>query len=156
MEMTPVETATRADKTRPANSPIPWFVSMIVVLGAVLTATGAALALLHPAMLVSPDAEITEGVRVYASYLVSRNFALAVLLLAALGLRARGMLNTLLLLSACIQILDAGLDCWEGRWPIAPGVAVLGVLLFMAAWRLSGYQFWKVAAWRYEQPHGSR
>jgi hypothetical protein len=146
--MTRAEEEIRADNTRPANSTIPWFVSAIGALGAALMAMGAVIALVHPAMLVSADAEITEGVRVYAGYLVSRNLAVAVLLLAALGLRARAMLNTLVLLSACIQILDAGLDCWEGRWAVAPGVAVLGALFFVAAWRLSGYPFWKMAAWR--------
>jgi len=146
--MTLAEAATRADNTRLANSEIPWFVSTIVVLGAFLMAMGAVIALVHPAMLVSTDAEITGAVRVYAGYLVSRNFAVAVLLVAALGLRARGVLNTLVLLTACIQILDAGLDCWEGRWAVAPGVAILGVLFFVAAWRLSGYPFWKMAAWR--------
>jgi hypothetical protein len=98
------------------------------VIGAVLMGMGAAIALVRPGMLVSPDAEITGAVRAYAGYLVSRNFAVAVLLLAALALRARGMLNTLVLLSACIQFLDAGLDYWEGRWAIAPGVTVLGVM----------------------------
>jgi hypothetical protein len=146
--MTQAEAETRGDTARPANSAIPSFVSTIVVLGALLMAMGAVIALVHPAMLVSPDAAITGAVRVYAGYLVSRNLAVAVLLLAALGLRARGMLNTLVLLTACIQVLDAGLDCWEGRWAIAPGVTVLGALLLVAAWRLSGYPFWKIAAWR--------
>lgn len=146
--MTQSEAETRAGNARPANPAIPWPVSAIVVLGAVLMGMGAAIALMRPAMLVSPDAEITGAVRVYAGYLVSRNLAVAALLLAALGWRARGMLNTLILLSACIQVLDAVLDGWEGRWAIAPGVTVLGVMFFGAAWRLSGDPFWKMAAWK--------
>jgi len=131
-----------------ASAPFPWWVRIVVVLGATLMAMGAGIALLHPAMLVSPHDDINGAVRVYAGYLVSRNFALAVLLLVSMGLRARGMLNSLVLLTACIQILDAGVDGWEGRWAVVPGVVVFGVMFFAVAARLSGYPFWKIEAWR--------
>jgi hypothetical protein len=47
-----------------------------------------------------------------------------------------------------IQLLDAGMDVAEGRWAVAPGVLVLGVLLLLAANRYSGAVFWKIEAWK--------
>jgi hypothetical protein len=130
------------------STSLPLWVRIVVVLGALLMVMGAGIALVHPAMLVSPHDDINGAVRVYAGYLVSRNFALAILLLVSMGLRARGMLNSLVLLTACIQILDAGIDCWEGRWAIVPGVVVFGVMFFVASARLSGHPFWRVEAWK--------
>ena len=130
------------------NTVIPWWVFAVIMLGAVLMASGAVIALVHPAMLVAPGDEITGAVRIYAGYLVPRNLTIAIFLLLALGLRARGMLSTLVLLTAWIQILDAGMDAFEGRWMVVPGVVVLGALFFFASVRLSGYPFWRVEAWR--------
>src|SRR5580704_8431902 len=102
----------------------PWWVQAIVLLGSALMAAGALIALLNPAMLVSPHDEINAAVHVYAGYLFSRNAALAILLVASMIFRAKGTLNTLILLTAFIQLLDAAVDCMEGRWVIVPGVAV--------------------------------
>jgi hypothetical protein len=130
------------------NLTFPWWLQTIVVLGALLMLMGAAIALLKPAMLLSPQDHINSAVHVYAGYLVSRNTALALMLLAALFLRARGVLNTLMLLTAVIQLLDAVLDALEGRWPIVPGILVFAVLYFVAAAKLSGHPFWNIRAWR--------
>ena len=126
---------------------IVWWVRTIVVMGAILMAAGAFIALAHPVMLVSPHAEINDAVRVYAGYLASRNLGLAILLIVAISLRARRTLNTLMLLTVLIQVLDAGIDCVEGRWAILPGVIVLGVLFVVGAAGLSGHPFWKKEAW---------
>ena len=141
-----VENHTAASNWPPRVAKIPWWVAAVVVLGAVLMTTGAVIALVHPAMLVSPGDEINGAARIYAGYLFSRNLTIAVFLLLALGLRARGMLNTLVLLTAWVQILDAGVDGWEGRWVIVPGVLVLGGMFLAASARLSGSPFWKVDA----------
>jgi hypothetical protein len=129
------------------NLPFPWWVQTVVILGALLMLIGAAIALLKPAMLLSPNDQISAAVHVYAGYLVSRNAALAIFLLAALFLRTRGMLNTLLLLTALIQILDAVLDALEGRWPIVPGILIFAAIYLVAAAKLSGHPFWKIRAW---------
>jgi hypothetical protein len=130
-----------------SGTKLPLWVQAVVVLGVALMAMGAVIALVHPGMLVAPGEEINGAVRVYAGYLVSRNFALAAFLLLSLGLRARGMLNSLVLLTACIQILDAGIDSFEGRWAIMPGVLVFGVMFLLVSARLCGYPFWRAAAW---------
>lgn len=132
--------------TKPAS--LPWWISLSVIVGALLMGTGAIIALVRPAMLVAPGAEITAAVRVYAGYLVSRNLVLALMLLAMLALRARRALGTLMVLTGFIQLFDAGLDVTEGRLAIAPGVFVFAIVFFLGAARLNGKPFWKVAAWR--------
>lgn len=126
---------------------IPWWVCLIVILGALLTGMGAVIALVHPAMLVSPQDEINGAVRIYAGYLASRNVALALLLLVLLFLKARRALGNLMVLVGFIQLLDVCMDCAEGRWTIVPGVLVFGLVFLFAASRLSGYPFWRLKAW---------
>jgi hypothetical protein len=133
-----------------STASLPWWLSGSVILGALLMATGGMIALLKPAMLVSPNAEISSAVRVYAGYLVARNIALAVMLLVMLGVRARNALSTLMVLTAFIQLLDAGMDCMEGRWTLVPGVLIFAAVFFLGAARLSGQPFWNLAAWRAE------
>jgi len=134
--------------TANGSGTFPWWVRMIVVLGALLMTAGAMIALVHPALLVSPHDEINGAVHIYAGYLAARNFGLALMLVAAMSFRSRGTLNTSMLLTALIQMLDAGIDCVEGRWAVVPGVIIFGLLFLVGAARLSGSPFWKTAAWR--------
>jgi hypothetical protein len=140
-------TLPRVDVTS-APSRLPWWLSLMVVLGALLMATGGVIALVHPAMLVPPNDEINHAVHIYAGYLASRNLALAIMLLAMLGLRARDALSTLMVLTAVIQLLDACIDCTEGRWAIVPGVLIFGLVFFIGAARINGYPFWRRGAWQ--------
>lgn len=126
---------------------IPWWIYLIVILGAFLTGMGAVIALVHPAMLVSPHDEINGAVRIYAGYLASRNVALALLLLVLLLLKARRALSNLMVLVGFIQMLDVCMDCKEGRWAIMPGVLLFGLVFLLGAARLSGNPFWKLKAW---------
>jgi hypothetical protein len=126
----------------------PWWLYVIVILGSLLMASGGVIALVNPAMLVAPGAQITDAVRVYAGYLVARNLTLAVMLLVVLALRVRGALGTLMVLTAFIQLFDAVLDITEGRFPLVPGVLVFAVAFFFGASRVSGHPFWNAAAWR--------
>jgi hypothetical protein len=130
------------------HSAIGWWPKAIAFLGALLLAAGAFIALFHPVMLVSAHDEMNGAVHIYAGYLASRNLALAIMLLAALSLGARRKLSNLLLLVGLIQLLDAGMDVIEGRWPIVAGVVALAVLFFTASGSLSGYPFWSIQAWK--------
>ena len=73
-----------------ATAVIPWWLHGVVILGALLTATGSILALVYPVTLVSPHDEINGAVHIYASYFASRNIALAIMLVLLLGLREAG------------------------------------------------------------------
>ena len=130
------------------STSIPGWVRAIVIVGALLMAAGAIIALVNPALLVGPHDPITGAVRIYAGYLTSRNLTIAAMLLAAMTLRAPGMLNSLMLLTGFIQWVDAIVDCLEGRWVVAPGVIVIGALFLLASARVSGYPFWTSAAWK--------
>ena len=127
---------------------IPWWLTLIVVLGAILTAMGAVIALIHPAMLVSPHDEINGAVRVYAGYLVARNAAIALMLLALLVIGARRALGNLMVLVGLIQLLDVVMDVAEGRWNIVPCILVFGMLFLIGAAKLAGGPLWKIEAWR--------
>jgi hypothetical protein len=131
------------------KAPLPKWLPLIVVPGALLLAAGASIALLNPAMLVSPGTEINSAVHVYAGYLVARNLALALLLLVTLSMGARRSLSTLMVLTAVIQVLDAAMDIVERRWPLIPGLLVFaGLFLFGAARITGGSPIWRAAAWR--------
>ncbi len=139
----------------PANSeslesaaPLPWWVSAIVIIGALLMILGAVIALVNPALLIAPLEPITPGVRVYAGYLVSRNLAIGVMLLSALSIRARSALLTLMVLTALIQLLDALLDCFEGRWALVPVVGILGIAFLTGAVRVAGQPLREIASRR--------
>jgi hypothetical protein len=141
------ETVEMSMKLDSPSGPATW-VSASVIVGAVLMAAGAVIAMVRPAMLVSPNAEITAAVRVYAGYLVSRNLALAGMLVAMLVVRAHSILRGLMVLTALIQLFDAGMDLLEGRWTIVPGVLVFAVVFFLGAARLNSEPLWRVSAWR--------
>jgi hypothetical protein len=135
-------------KLEPSDASLPGWVVASVIAGALLMGAGAAIALVRPAMLVAPKAEITDAVRVYAGYLVSRNLALALMLIAMLAIRARRVLSGLMLLTAFIQFIDAGMDVLEGRWAIVPGVLIFAIVFFLGAARLNGQPLRKIASWR--------
>jgi hypothetical protein len=139
---------TTAASASSPTAPLPWWLQTVVILGALLMAAGGIIALVKPAMLVSSGEQITQPTRVYAGYMGSRNLALSAMLLIMLGIRARGVLRSLMALTAFIQLLDAGMDVVEGRWAIVPGVVVYAVIFFIGAAWLSGQRFWNAAAWR--------
>jgi hypothetical protein len=144
-EMTP---ATPAGGSLDSRRSIPLWVKLVVIAGALLSAMGGVLALIKPAMMAAPGDAINGAVHIYAGYFAARSFAVALMLLVLLGLRAWRGLGHLMLLFALIQLFDACMDCAEARWSILPGVLVLGFLFALVANRLSGSPLWKLAAWR--------
>jgi hypothetical protein len=134
--------------SNPETAPFPWWLRTTTILGSLLMATGAVLALAYPQMLVHPGVQINDASSTFAGYFFGRNIMLAIFLLAALIRRARGRLNTLMLLTGFIQVIDFVFDCLERRWPIVPVVALFGVMLFVSSAWLSGFHFWKAETWR--------
>ncbi|HVC46105.1 MAG TPA: DUF4267 domain-containing protein [Terracidiphilus sp.] len=131
----------------PAQTARSRWVPVVVVLGALLLATGAVIALARPAMLLSSYEAITPAVRTYADYFAVRNLAMALLLLALLVMGARRALGNGLILVGWVQLLDAAMDCAEGRCTLVPGVTLLGILFLLTAFKLCGAPFWRRAAW---------
>ncbi len=127
---------------------LPVWLNILIAFGTLLMVMGGIIAWVKPGMLLPPNSLITDGVRVYAGYLVSRNLCIALLLLAMWRLRARGAFGTLLLLNGFVQLFDALIDLGEGRWMLVPGVLVLSLIFFLGAGRVSGFAFWRREAYR--------
>lgn len=139
------------EQPRPARSvtsPLPRWVTAIVILGALLTAAGGIIALAHPETLLGPGDHMNQAAHVYAGYLVSRNLALAVVLLAVLALRARSALVGLMVYTALAQLIDAIVDAATGRAALLPVVLVFAAAFLVGAARLSGQAWWKADGWR--------
>ncbi len=126
----------------------PGWVTLVVVLGALLTAAGAVIALINPTLLSGPDLTVTTAVAVYAHYTFSRNLALSLLLLTTLALRAHRVLAGLMVLTALIQLIDIIDDLTDGRAVLAPGLLLFAVAFLVGATALTGHAPWTHASWR--------
>ncbi len=126
----------RPEVTNAATHLIPWWVATIVIIGALLTATGGILALVRPEMLLDPGQAMNQAAHVYASYLVSRNLAIAIMLVVMLALKSRQMLASLMLLAALVQGIDGVVDATTGRQALLPIVVLLAVAFLLGSIRL--------------------
>ena len=126
---------------------IPLWVTIVVILGALLTATGAVISKVDPTLLTN-GSPMTEAARVYADYMFARNLPLAVMLLFLLAVRARRMLAGFMVLTAIIQLVDVINDLARGAVVLAPGLLVFAIVFLIGAWQLFGQAFWHVDVWR--------
>jgi hypothetical protein len=132
----PVHPATDT-RPPPAVRPWPWWLTAIIIVGAALTATGATLAIF------ATGEHLNAAGRNYADYFITRNLAIAAMLLVTLALRARRILAALMTLTALIQILDAITATATSRLGLVPiDLAFAAVFLFGAA-KLSGPRQWR-------------
>jgi hypothetical protein len=135
----------RSELDRRAAGELPWWVATIVVLGALLTAAGGIIALVRPEMLLDPSQPMNAGAYVYAGYLVSRDLALAAMLLASLAVLARRalpgarwVLIGLMVFTALVQLIDAAVDLATGRASLLPILLLFAVAFLVGAFRLAG------------------
>lgn len=147
--MTNPSVQSQADDLKTPQSVVrfPLWVSIVVILGALLTITGAVISKVDPTLLTN-GGPMTEGARVYADYLFARNLALAVMLLFLLATKARRMLAGFMVLIALIQIVDVGDDLVRGAFLLVPGLLVFAIVFLMGAGKLFGQAVWHIDAWR--------
>lgn len=126
---------------------IPWWVSLVVLLGVALIVTGAVISKVDPTLLTTRS-PVTDAVRVYADYLFARNLAIALLLVFLLVVKAQRMLAGFMVLTALIQLLDVLNDLARGDWILVPGLVVFALVFLLGATRLFGQAIWRVEAWR--------
>lgn len=126
---------------------IPLWVSIVVILGAVLTATGAVISKVDPTLLTN-GSPMTEAVRVYADYTFARDLSLAVMLLLMLALRSRRMLAGFMVLIALIQFFDVINDLARGDFLLVPGLLVFAIVFLVGASKLFGQPVWRADTWR--------
>jgi hypothetical protein len=146
---TPSDGSLREDDPRNSQpvSRIPLWVSIVVILGALLIAAGAVISKLAPTLLTNSEA-MTGAARVYADYMFARNLPLAVMLFLLLATKARRMLAGLMVLTALIQIVDVINDLTRGAFLLVPGLLVFAIIFLVGASRLFGQAVWSVDAWR--------
>ena len=126
---------------------IPLWISIVVILGAILTATGAVISKVDP-LLLTNGSPMTETARVYADYTFARNLSLAVMLLLMLALRSRRMLAGFMVLIALIQFFDVINDLVRGDFLLVPGLLVFAIVFLVGASRLFGQPVWRADTWR--------
>ncbi|MBA2682791.1 MAG: hypothetical protein H0U76_30910, partial [Ktedonobacteraceae bacterium] len=145
--MTNPSVPSQADDVKTSQSVVrfPLWVSIVVILGALLTITGAVISKVDSTLLTN-GSPMTEAVRVYADYLFARNLALAVMLLLLLAVKARRMLAGFMVLIALIQLIDVGDDLARGAFLLVPGLLVFAIVFLIGAWRLFGQAVWHVNA----------
>ncbi len=134
-------------QTHQSVSRIPLWVSIVVILGALLTLSGAVISKVDPTLLTNGSA-MTEAAQVYADYMFARNLSLAVMLLFLLGIRAQRMLAGFMVLIALIQIIDIVDDLSRGAVVLVPGLLVFATVFLVGAWRLFGNAIWHASVWR--------
>lgn len=147
--MTNPSVQSQVDDLRPPQSVVrfPRWVSIVVILGILLTITGAVIGKVDPTLLTN-GSPMTDAAWVYADYMFARNLALAVLLLLLLAVKARRMLAGFMVLIALIQIVDGGDDLARGAFLLVPGLLVFAIVFLLGARRLFGQAIWRVNAWR--------
>lgn len=126
---------------------IPLWIAIVVILGALLTLTGAILSKANPTFITNGN-PMTETARVYADYMFARNLALAVMLLMLLAIRARRMLAGFMVLIALIQMIDVADDLIRGAFLLVPGLVVFAIIFVIGARQLFGEPIWKSRTWR--------
>ncbi len=130
-----------------ASTRIPLWVSIVVVLGALLLLSGAVISKVVPTMLTN-GSSMTEAARVYADYTFARNLPLVLMLLFLLAIQARRMLAGFMVLIAFIQILDIINDMGRGAFVLVPGLLLFALVFLLGAWNLFGQAIWHITVWR--------
>ena len=126
---------------------IPLWISIIVILGALLTVAGAIISKVDPTLLTN-GSPMTDAARVYADYTFARNLPLAIMLLFLLAVKARHMLAGFMVLTAFIQLVDVINDLARGEFLLVPGLLVFAIVFLIGAWQLFGQAIWHIDAWR--------
>lgn len=124
---------------------IPWWVSIIVIVGAVLLLAGAVISKVAPTLLTN-GSPMTEAARVYADYMFARNLPLAIMLLLLLTVKAQRMLAEFMVLIALIQFVDILDDVARGAIVLVPGLLIFAIAFLPGAWQLFGRAIWH-SAW---------
>ncbi|GCE15674.1 hypothetical protein [Tengunoibacter tsumagoiensis] len=134
-------------KTSRSVARFPLWIFIVVILGALLSITGAVISKVNPTLLTS-GGTMTETARVYADYMFARSLALAIMLLFLLFIRSRRVLASFMVLIALIQLIDGVDDLVRGAFLLVPGLLVFALVFFAGAWKLFGQPFWHLDAWR--------
>jgi hypothetical protein len=122
---------------------IPLWISIVVIIGALLTAIGAIISKVDPTLLTN-GSPMTGAARVYADYLFARDLPLAIMLVFLLAVKARRMLAGFMVLTAFIQLVDVINDLARGAYLLVPGLLIFAIVFLIGAWQLFGQPIWQI------------
>lgn len=133
---------------RPASRNPPWWMTIILVLGALGVLSLAYGALLAPQTLLAAGQHMNGAAHVWARYAAVYALALGVTLLALIAIRSRRILAGVLVQAALAELLLGVVGIVERRWEqVAADVILVAVFFGCATW-LFGQPPWQAAAWR--------
>ena len=148
-----VPSPTNDPKTPQSVARFPLWVSIVVILGALLILTSAVISKVDPTLLTNGN-PMSDSARIYASFMFARDLSLAVMLLLLLIVRARRILAGFMVLTVLIQFVDIVNDLFRGTFLLGlPVVFVFAIVFLLAAGRLFGRAIWHVDAWRDRESH---
>jgi hypothetical protein len=125
---------------------IPVSVTIIVIIGTLITVVGGLIAWIHPATLLPAGSPVTHGVDLYGQRMAARDLALGIALIALLVARAARPLATVLAVVVLVEIGDTISAIANADWAEAAGV-LIAVAFAWAANRLLGSPVWRPAAY---------
>jgi hypothetical protein len=134
-------------KTHQSIKRIPIWISIVVIIGALLTVTGAIISKVDPTLLTNGSG-MTDAARVYADYMFARNLSLALMLLFLLALKSQRMLAGFMGLIALIQFIDVIDDLMRGAFLLVPGLVIFAIVFLVGARQLFGQSLWRIDTWR--------
>jgi hypothetical protein len=134
-----------------ASARIPAPVTVIVIIGALITVVGGLVAWLHPATLIPTGSPVTHGVDLYGQRVAARNLALGAALIVLLAARAARPLATVMAVIVLVEIGDTISAIVNADWAQASGVLV-AVAFAWAAGRLLGAPLWKPTSYHSTAP----
>jgi hypothetical protein len=131
---------------RTTRTAIPMSVTVIVIIGMLITVVGGLVAWLHPATLIPAGSPLTHGVDLYGQRMAARNLALGVALTVLLAARAARPLAALMAVIVLVEIGDTISAIINADWAQASGV-LIAVAFAWAAGRLLGAPAWRPASY---------
>lgn len=126
----------------------PWWVTAIVIIGALGVLSLAYGALVSPTTLLASGQHMNSAAHVWARYAAAYSLSLGLALLALAAIRARRILAGVLVQAALAELLLGVVGAADHRWEqVAADVILLAAFLLCAS-RLFGQPPWRLAAWQ--------
>lgn len=133
--------------SRTAPTRIPPWITVIVIIGTLITVVGGLVAWLRPGTLIPAGSPLTHGVDLYGQRMAARNLALGVALIVFLAARATRPLAAVMAVIVLVEIGDTISAIVNADWAQLAGI-VVAVAFAGAASHLLGAPLWRLASYR--------
>ena len=143
-------TAGAVDTQAPSRT-LPWWMTTILILGALGVLSLAYGALVSPQTLLGAGQQMNAAAHVWARYAAAYALALGLTLLALIAARAGRVLAGILVQAALAEVLLGVVGIVDRRWEQVAADVILVAVFLLGASRLIGQPLWRAAAWQ-DQP----